>query len=280
MVTRNASLLCASLAIAIYVPACGDDGGGSSKRVRPKPKRAPTATVVGPNKKGTFAVYRKIDDVAIQESMAGCTKTCKDAQVPQLCIDRCLVKKAWDLRHDYQSRNDAPRDPFHSFVLTSDQPADGAATGPPAAQNYCPDDTMVAPVLRQDPDRKIDPKKKRAFSYRSLKLTGIIARGTRRYALFTDSTGFSHIVTKGNCLGTEKVRVRDIGVGMVQLEAKGEDNTIKLVASIELHPTELGVDPTSDSTRQPDREPPPRSPPSGVLNRRRGSPSSAIPRRP
>lgn len=272
-----AKLLAPLFSAGLVLAGCGDDGGGSSRRKRPKAP-PPKTTVIGGNKANTFEVYRKIEDVAVVESAQRCQKKCTKSKIPpQECINRCLVKSAWDMRHNYKSAQDAPRDPFYSYVLKTDSPTDGVTSNTTVAENYCPLKDMRAPDLREHVK---DPRARRAYSYKSLKLKGIIGRGTRRMALFVDSTGFAHIVRKGNCIGKEKARVREVGVEMVQLEIKTDDDKPpQKLDPIELHRKEI-IDDGSIPDVKPEGDVPPKTqPPPGVLNRKRGQPPPGVKKR-
>ncbi len=270
------------LTAAFMLTGCGDDGGGKPKKPRPRGAK-PKTTVIGGAAKGTLVVYRKIDDVAIIESTARCTKKCKDAQVPATCINRCVAKAAWDLRHDFAEKKDSPRDPFHSYVLKTEGNTDGVANTSATAENYCPPKDMRAPDLRP---QVMDPRARRSFSYRTLKLKGIIGRGTKRQALFSDSTGYSHIVEKGNCLGKEKARVKEIGVEVVVLEIKTDEAKAPTpLKPIELHPSDVLTDEAIDDANTAGASttndvPPKNSPTPGILNRKRGQRPPGIPKRP
>jgi len=273
--TLRADVLVPILAAVFFVSGCGDDKPDKPKRKRPTAPK--TVTAVGGANKGTLVVYRKIDDVAVVESTGRCTKKCKDAQVPVTCIQRCVLKASWDLRHTFAQKRDAPRDPFHSYVLKTEGTTDGVTTTAATAENYCPPKDMRAPDLRAS---TMDPRARRSFSYRTLKLKGIIGRGTKRQALFADSTGFSHIVRKGNCIGKEKARVKEIGVEVVVLEIKTDEAKAPTpLKPIELHPSDVLTDEAIDDANNAGDKAPVNSPTPGVLNRKRGQRPSNFPKR-
>ena len=75
-----------------------------------------------------------------------------------------------------------------------------------------------------------------------MKLVGIVARGpTRRYALFQDTANVGHKVLVGDCLGSEKARVKQIGDRTITLEIASDAPTVREPEerSIELYPDEL-----------------------------------------
>jgi len=103
-------------------------------------------------------------------------------------------------------------------------------------------------------------------------------------ALFVDPTGYAHIVRKCNCLGKEKVRVREVGVEMVQLEIKPDDDKPPVqLKPIELYRKEIIGDGIADAsqTEGADASKPKPSTPPGVLNRKRPRPQRppGIPKR-
>lgn len=116
------------------------------------------------------------------------------------------------IRHNFDERDfmvdlsgDNNRDPFQSFVLTQVGLLAEAPTVDPATE-LCAKRQMVATN----------------YSVRDLKLTGIVARGTRHFALMQDSANFGHIVGRSDCVGREKARVKDIGEGYITFEITPE----------------------------------------------------------
>ena len=94
------------------------------------------------------------------------------------------------------------------------------------------------------------------------RLIGIVAQGTTRYALFSDSRPEGHIVHRGDCLGKEKARVKEIGAGFVTLELSPEpvpnqDPRAPEERSIPLYPKELPLteEEGSDDEGRPARRP-------------------------
>jgi hypothetical protein len=133
---------------------------------------------------------------------------------------------------------DVNRDPFRPFLFN---PAPGAR-----------DDAAV---------RREDVCQKRVIApdhgYRQLRLVGVVLRGTRSYALFTDPRKHGHIANRGDCLSKDKVRVKHIGADRVTLTIQGDappgapappprDEVILL------HPRELAI--TEDDLRGGDDE--------------------------
>lgn len=141
------------------------------------------------------------------------------------------------IRHEFKERDfviDATgenRDPFQSFVLMQVGLQADTPTVDPATE-LCAKRQMVATN----------------YSVRDLKLTGIVARGTRHFALMQDSANFGHIVARGDCVGREKARVKDIGAGYITFEITpetviGVGGTARPAEerSVQLYPGELTV---------------------------------------
>jgi Tfp pilus assembly protein PilP len=131
-----------------------------------------------------------------------------------------------DFVQDLEGEN---RDPFRSFILATGI-IDQRPGLPIEATENCSSKQMVATN----------------YSIRDLKLVGIVSRGLRRYALMQDTANLGQIVTRGDCVGKEKARVKEIGAGYVTLEVMPE--TVAAGAprvpeerSIPLYPEELPV---------------------------------------
>ncbi len=141
------------------------------------------------------------------------------------------------IRHEFKERDfviDASgdnRDPFQSYVLMQvGLQADTPTVDPATA--LCAKRQLVATN----------------YSVRDLKLSGIVARGTRHFALMQDSANFGHIVARGDCVGRENARVKDIGAGYITFEITPETvigaSGIARPAeerSVQLYPGELTV---------------------------------------
>ncbi len=223
---------CALILITLSLAACGDDPP-------PPPPPRPAATAAKPAakpggaaaKKGgtdtsTLRVYRKVEDVVTD-------------------------KERPDIRHGFRERDFSPdptgtenRDPFRSFVIT--QPGVGV-TEPGIAVEA----TDVCPIKKQIA---------RGYGVRELRLIGIVSQGTTRYALFSDTRGEGRIVHRGDCLGKEKARVKEIGAGFVTLELSPEPvpnqpPRAPEERSIPLYPKELplGEDDGADEPARPAR---------------------------
>jgi Tfp pilus assembly protein PilP len=201
---------------ALASTGCGEDTPPPAKQqTRAAPKPTTKAGATGPA--APVIAYRRIED-----------RVATDAE-----------KKA--IRHRFAERDFAPdltgtenRDPVRSFVVA--QPGVGTAGGPPAeATDQCPKTRQWA----------------RSFSARELKLVGIVARGTIRYALFSDPGSYGYVIHAGDCLGKEKARVKEIGAGFVKLEISQETppNQPPRPAeerSIQLHPKDLPIGESTD----------------------------------
>lgn len=78
-----------------------------------------------------------------------------------------------------------------------------------------------------EPTELCPAKRQIAASYnaRELKLTGIVARGTTRWALLSDAQQKGHIINRNDCVGKEKARIVEIGATYVRAEIAGEQIT-------------------------------------------------------
>lgn len=185
---------CALVLITLSLAACGEDDPPpppprpAAAATPAKPAAKPGAAKKGGADTSTLRVYRKVEDVVTE-------------------------KERPDIRHEFRERDFSPdptgtenRDPFRSFVIT--QPGVGV-TEPGIAVEA----TDVCPIKKQIA---------RGYGVRELRLIGIVSQGTTRYALFSDTRGEGRIVHRGDCLGKEKARVKEIGAGFVTLELSPE----------------------------------------------------------
>lgn len=205
---------------ALASAGCGDDTPAPARTTQAKaPVKPPTRP--GAGAPSPVIAYRRVED-----------RVTSDAE-----------KKA--IRHRFNERDFAPdltgtenRDPFRSFVVS--QPGIGATGGPPAeATDQCAKKRQWA----------------RGFSARELKLVGIVARGTIRYALFADPRQYGYVIHAGDCLGKEKARVKEIGASFVTLEIAQETppNQAPRPAeqrSIQLHPKELPIGESGEESEE------------------------------
>lgn len=207
------------LLLGVGLLSLASAGAGCGEEEPPPPPKTtktaqPKAATPGPGGAVPGAVinYRRIEDRVVTDA----------------------EKRA--IRHRFSERDFAPdltgtenRDPFRSFVVS--QPGIGAGSGPaPEATDQCPRKRQWA----------------RTFSARELKLVGIVARGTIRYALFSDPTSYGYVIHAGDCIGKEKARVKEIGASFVTLEISSEapPNQPPRPAeqrSIQLHPKDLPI---------------------------------------
>ncbi len=132
-------------------------------------------------------------------------------QIESLAVDE---KEAKSLRHAFRETDfqidptgTVNRDPFRSFVIN--QPG-VSATGDAA--------------ITAEPTELCPRKKQIASTYaaRELKLVGIVAKGTTRWALFSDTAQRGHIVHRNDCVGREKGRVIEIGATYAKAEVSPE----------------------------------------------------------
>jgi Tfp pilus assembly protein PilP len=181
--TRSRSSI---LPLALFVlAACGGDEPKSSGAPAPPPKPAAKPGAKKPGQKNaTLNVYPKVED--------------------QVGVDERKT-----IRHTFRERDFASdptgtenRDPFRSYVIN----IPGSLTDQPPTENTSTPDCSKKQMVATN------------YSLRDLRLVGIVSRGTRKYALFQDSADVGRIVHRGDCLGREKARVKDIGAGFVTLE--------------------------------------------------------------
>jgi Tfp pilus assembly protein PilP len=163
-----------------------------------------------------------------------------------------------DFVQDLEGEN---RDPFRSFILATGI-IDQRPGLPVEASDICTSKQMVATN----------------YSVRDLRLVGIVSRGLKRYALMQDSANLGQIVSRGDCVGKEKARVKEIGTGYVTLEIMPEvvaDGAPRIAEerSIRLYPEELPVSRELEGESMPAPVLPPASfpPPRGAAE------STAVP---
>lgn len=176
----------------LFVAGCGgEEEGGPPPAAKPaQPAAAPAAGRPGAQMASQpLTVYKQVEALAADE------------------------KEAKSLRHQFRETDfqvdptgTVNRDPFRSFVIN--QP--GVSTG---------DSTLTA-----EPTELCPAKKQIATTYmaRELKLTGIVAKGTERWALFSDTAQKGHIVHRNDCIGKEKGRVVEIGAAYAKAEISPE----------------------------------------------------------
>jgi len=224
-------------AVASLAGACGDDEAPKidTKRNVARPAQ-PTPARTAAGAPGSVVTYRRVED-----------RAASDEERKRIRVG--LTER--DFAPD--PAGDDNRDPFRSYVVA--QPGAGATQpGTPAeATEQCPKKRQWA----------------RGFSARELKLVGIVARGTIRYALFSDPGQYGYVIHAGDCIGKEKARVKEIGASFVTLEISSEvaPNQPPRPAeehSIQLHPKDLPVGETEatdedlgpgDLRRRPARPP-------------------------
>ena len=195
MVTKLSTLIL----IAALIPACGDDGkstprgggGGGGKAAKKDPANPATGNKPGgPGGKG------------------------KDGKAPPQL--QTYPKVAAEFRKQLEKSDFAPdatgdinRDPFRSYLIDLAQVAGKGkkgAGGEDVIEDECEEKGVVA----------------ESFGLRDLKLVGIVLRGTRTYALFTDSQNLGHTANRGDCISKERARVKDIGADRVTMEIRGQ----------------------------------------------------------
>jgi Tfp pilus assembly protein PilP len=217
-----AALLCAA--------ACGGDETKSSSAPAAAPAAKPGAKpgAKKPGQKGaTLREYPKVED-------------------------RVTEGERESIRHKFKDRDFVPdptgtenRDPFRSYVITVPGSLDTGASGTAVpVTEFCKNKKQMVATN---------------YNLRDLRLVGIVTRGTAKFALFQDTADVGRIVHKGDCLGREKARVKDIGPGFVTLEIIPEQVPNQPVRpneerSIPLYPDELKL---SDFENNGEGDPPP-----------------------
>lgn len=211
----------ATLALAlslVAVAACGgdDEGEGNSsappaaRPAAPQPAR-PGAGGRGAKNSKPLTTYRHVEELVSSPDEASRI--------------RHQFRES-DFVQDPAGEN---RDPFRSFILST-----GILDSRPGvaveASDICTAKQMVATN----------------YSVRDLKLVGIVSRGLRRFALMQDTANVGQIVTRGDCVGKEKARVKEIGAGYVTFEVMPEGTTpgvprVPEERSVPLYPEELPV---------------------------------------
>ena len=235
------------LMLMLALVACGDDDDAPPKPATPAAAAAAAAAV----DKGKLQPRRHVEEqirCPIPEKPDGpeCQKDNPTCETGKYCLqfndkffcEPCAERDS--IRHEFHDRDFAPqqaRDPFESFVVVvpgRDQPKDIAIVPTPKCTR---ENQFVATN----------------YSYVDLKLVGIVAKGTERKVLMTDSTQLGHIIKRGDCVGKEKAVVKDIGTGYVtfQLEADVANKRPAEEHSVQLHPTQLNVEPASDPAPAP-----------------------------
>ena len=145
-----------------------------------------------------------------------------------------------EYRHVFSERDFKPdlsgdenRDPFRSYTVRL------AGT----RRNQAQQEANIEITERCTKDNTVAP----TYQLRDLRLVGIVLRGTKSWAVFTDRKQFGNIVRKGDCLGKEKARVEAIGAGFVRLEeigaaAPGAAAPAPSFHDYQLHPEELTLE--------------------------------------
>lgn len=207
-------------ACALGNAACGDSEDDAppppppSTPVQPAPGRAivpPSApgTPGAPGAKGALTTYLHVEDLMDPS-------------------ERSTIRHQFRESDFAQDPNGDNRDPFRSSYM--------ADIGLPSTGNNLPADATEQCTAKQ--------LVATSYSIRDLKLVGIVSRGLKRYALMQDSANFGQIVTRGDCLGKEKARVKEIGAGYMTLEVMPEPGIagaaqVAQERSIPLYPDEL-----------------------------------------
>lgn len=201
----------------VAMAACGGDGddeGSSSAATPARPATPQPARPAAPGARGAknakpLTTYRHVEELVGSPDEAS------------------------RIRHQFRESDFVQdpagdnRDPFRSYILSTGI-LDSRPGLPVEASDICTAKQMVATN----------------YSVRDLKLVGIVSRGLRRYALMQDTANVGQIVTRGDCVGKEKARVKEIGAGYVTFEVMPEGLTpgvprVPEERSVPLYPDEL-----------------------------------------
>ncbi len=203
----------------LALAGCGEDEGGGGGGAKPAQPAAPRPAAPRPGAAAAtqpLATFKQVESLAADE------------------------KEAKSLRHQFRETDfqvdptgTVNRDPFRSYVIN--QP--GVTTG--GGSMLTAEPTDLCPSKRQIAN---------TYMARELKLVGIVARGTERTALFSDTKQQGHLVKRNDCIGKEKGRVVEIGATYAKAEISAEPLPNQQprppdVIVYQLHPQQLPVDP-------------------------------------
>jgi Tfp pilus assembly protein PilP len=108
------------------------------------------------------------------------------------------------IRHSFKDKDfvaETNRDPFQSYLIK-----------PPGSGSGTTSDNTATKCNAKEPIRSPN------YSFRDLKLVGIIAQGIQRKVLMMDPGGFGHIIKRLDCVGKEKAFVQEIGENSICFE--------------------------------------------------------------
>ncbi|MEO8704998.1 MAG: hypothetical protein ABI867_33405 [Kofleriaceae bacterium] len=110
------------------------------------------------------------------------------------------------IRHAFKDKDfvaETNRDPFQSYLIRPPGLGNGSGELPRDATSRC---------------KPKEPIRSPNYSFRDLKLVGIIAQGIQRRVLMMDPGGFGHIIKRLDCVGKEKAFVQEIGENSICFE--------------------------------------------------------------
>ena len=160
------------------------------------------------------------DDAPVKKSRAGLPTTAGAPAAPRAgkgdkgapAVLSIKAKVPADYRRDFKSEDFASdatgeinRDPFYSYLVA------------PASAGTAANPNQATPIKDECENRMVAGK----ATFRDLKLVGIILRGTKNFAMFTDRVGVGWTVFIDDCLSKDKARVVEITQGCVKLEVRG-----------------------------------------------------------
>lgn len=183
-----AGLVAAALAVAVGVGAagCGDDSGGSGGAAKPAAKKP--AEKKKQAKKGKRAEAISFIPTLEQVVPAEERETIRASLTAEAFLP--------------DPEGGANRDPFRSYVLPQVQVTLTSTPGAP----------VVSPTERCKQRNLVASE----YAVASIKLVGILRRGTRWYALVRGPDGVGHSIEVGDCVGRERAQVVEFSNNLVE----------------------------------------------------------------
>jgi len=261
----------------VAVVACGGGGGGGDANQQVKPATPAAAPAAAPGKGSgsgkPLPLMRHAEDRVIcpipnkgspkcdlnaQKPVALDGQTIKKGQADLWCEEGEVCQNTQDgymcvacpekfaIRRELKETDFAPtnRDPFTPSV--GRLPGQGSAGSADAG------------TIKDSGGRCVRKEQMRVsnYGYQDLRLVGIVAQGTQRKVLMMDPGNYGHIIKRGDCVGKEKARVREIGDNFVCFELTGDAATTARGPKEfcpELHTKQINVTSIPDDSPDPSR---------------------------
>ena len=212
----------ATLTLALTgLAACGED------EPPPPPKKARPAAAAAAAGRGAatptekLVSYKKVEDIVTADEAKS-------------------IRHQWKPNDFVQDPSGTSnRDPFRSYIIAqvSVNPQGGTDDNSTTKTEKCANKKIAAS----------------GYSTHELRLIGVVSRGTIRYATFADTANVGWVVQRGECIGSERARVKIIGEAFVTLEYPGAAATAADPAprsderEYQLYPKEISTESTDDS---------------------------------